>query len=50
MKNKKILFFFMVCSQLLLAQKATLKKANELFANKAYVEAAKMYEKFNFYR
>jgi len=28
----------------MLAQKPTVKKANELFANKAYVEAAKMYE------
>lgn len=46
MKNKKILFFFLVCCQLLLAQKPTIKKANQLFANKAYVEAAKMYEVF----
>ncbi|MBN8567673.1 MAG: hypothetical protein J0M25_13190, partial [Flavobacteriales bacterium] len=46
MKNKKILFFFLVSCQLLLAQKPTIKKANQLFANKAYVEAAKMYEAF----
>lgn len=41
--NFYILFFLLVC-QLILAQKPSIKKANELFANKAYVEAAKMYE------
>ena len=46
MMNKKILFFFLVCCQVLLAQKPSIKKANQLFANKAYVEAAKMYEVF----
>jgi outer membrane protein OmpA-like peptidoglycan-associated protein len=46
MRNSRYIIFFLLISQILLAQKPSLKKANELFANKAYVEAAKMYEKF----
>ena len=46
MRNSRYILFFLLVSQILLAQKPSLKKANELFANKAYVEAAKMYEKF----
>lgn len=44
--NRPIIIFFLLMSQVILAQKPTLKKADELFANRSYVEAAKMYEKF----
>lgn len=44
MKNNFYILYFLLVCQVVLAQKATVKKADELFANKAYVEAAKMYE------
>jgi len=42
-KSTYILFFFLI-SFLGFAQKPTIKKADQLFAQKAYVEAAKMYQ------
>ena len=44
MKNNFYILYFLLVCQLILAQKPSIKKADELFANKAYVEAAKMYE------
>lgn len=42
-KSTYILFFFLI-SSIGFAQKPTLKKADQLYAQKAYVEAAKMYQ------
>lgn len=44
MKNSTYIVFFLLISWMGFAQKPTLKKADQLFAQKAYVEAAKMYQ------
>lgn len=45
MKRNTYLLLLILISQMLLAQKNNIKKADKLFADKAYVEAAKLYEK-----
>lgn len=45
MKRNTYLLLLILISQMLLAQKNNGKKADKLFADKAYVEAAKLYEK-----
>ncbi|MFY0482570.1 OmpA family protein [Flavobacterium sp. PLA-1-15] len=45
MKRNTYLLLLVLISQMLLAQKNNIKKADKLFADKAYVEAAKIYEK-----
>ncbi len=44
MKKQTLTLFFLVSFFVSWSQKPSEKKANELFANRAYVEAAKMYE------
>ncbi|MDR6966732.1 outer membrane protein OmpA-like peptidoglycan-associated protein [Flavobacterium arsenatis] len=45
MKRNTYLLLLILISQIVLAQKNNIKKADKLFADKAYVEAAKLYEK-----
>ncbi len=45
MKKRTYILLLVLFSQLLLAQKSGTNKANKLFAEKAYFEAAKLYEK-----
>lgn len=45
MKRNTYLLLLILISQMLLAQKNNGKKADKLFADKAYVEAARLYEK-----
>ena len=45
-KNYILIYLLCVCS-LSFVQKKSLKWANQLFANKAYVEAAEIYEQLN---
>ena len=44
MKNLYIYFFILFFSLSCLAQKPSVKRANDLFVNRSYVDAAKMYE------
>ncbi|RZK12737.1 MAG: hypothetical protein EOO46_01995 [Flavobacterium sp.] len=45
MKRNTYLLLLILISQMLLAQKNNIKKADKLFEDKSYVEAAKLYEK-----
>ena len=45
MKRNIYILLLIIISQTLLAQKNTVIKANKLFAERAYVEAAQLYQK-----